>query len=288
MPPLTPLRTTRLAPGQPLLWRDAQTIQIGAGGPRIPVENGWIERLLSRMSAGFRREAFDVIAHAAGAPRDEARALRDRVGDLLIDDSPSPRAAWVESVDLSDHRCEYRMRESLADEGILLGERSRPGDVVVVLVPGAAAALQFGAHLRDDIPHLPVAFGRGTATIGPLVIPGRTPCLACRDAHERDRDEAWPRLHAQMIGRDGGSVTAAVAAGAGRVVAELLVPSEEQQTRVVHLSADGSRESSAVTFHEECLCRVPSSRSRRGSGREPVRLVPPIATTTPTAFARRA
>jgi hypothetical protein len=45
-----------------------------------------------------------------------------------------------------------------------------------------------------DRPHLPVSAYRGHATIGPLVIPGRTPCLNCLHLLRRDTDPEWPHL----------------------------------------------------------------------------------------------
>jgi hypothetical protein len=34
--------------------------------------------------------------------------------------------------------------------------------------------------------------------VGPLVRPGRTPCLRCLELHRRDRDRAWPLVAAQL------------------------------------------------------------------------------------------
>jgi bacteriocin biosynthesis cyclodehydratase domain-containing protein len=289
MPPLTPTTLTRLSPAVPLLWRDERTLQLGLDGDvRIDAEAEWVELLLSRMRAGFRRASFDVVAHAVGAPRAAARALFGRLEHLLVDDSPAPRAAWVERLGLTDARTEHRLRESLADEGVPTGERARRSDAAVVLVAGSAAAVQLAAHLRDDVPHLPVAVGRDQVTIGPLVVPGRTPCLTCRDLHARDLDPAWPRLHTQLVARDPGRVRAVLVANAGAIAAHLLAATLSAESEVVRLRGDGSRDSRAVRFHEGCLCRAPSSRSRPGTATEPVHLVPPNATTTVTGFARLA
>lgn len=289
MPPLTPTTLTRLAPALPMLWRDEHTLQLGLeDGLHVEAEAAWVEQLLSRMRTGFRRGSFDVIAHALGAPREDARALLRRLEHLLIDDAPTPRAAWVERIGVTDARTEHRLRESLSDEGVPLGEHGSRSDAVVALVAGSAAAVQLAPHLRDDVAHLPVAVGRDQVTVGPLVVPGRTPCLTCRDLHARDRDPAWPRLHTQLVARDPGRVRAALIAGAGAIAARLLAAPPSAESEVVLLSADGSRGSQEVRFHEGCLCRVPSSRSRPGSGREPVPLVLPTGTTTATAFARLA
>lgn len=287
--PLTPPLLTRLDPGSPLLWRDERTLQLGDDdGPRFDTAEAWVEPLLSGLRSGFRRGSFDVIAHAAGAPRDAARMLLARLDPLLVDDPAPARPAWVESIGLSDGRSEYRMRETLTDEGIPLVEIGQRSGVAVVLVNGATAALQFARYLREDIAHLPVSFEPGRVTVGPLVVPGSSACLACRDAHARDLEPAWPLLHAQMIGRDSGPIRAAQVAEAGRLAAVLLAADSTEPGRVVRVSADGSLAWHAVTFHEECRCRGPWFPSRRGTGTAPALPVPLISTRTAPRSARRA
>ncbi len=288
MSPLTPRILTRLDPDVPLLWRDGETLQVGIEGTlRIPAAAPWVELLVGRMAAGFRRGAFDVVAHSVGAPRAEARMLLARLEPLLVDDAPPPRAAWVETLDALDARCEYRLRDALADEGVAIGVRTAPEAIGVVLLEGAAAALHFARYLRDDTPHLPVALERGRTTIGPLIVPGESPCLSCRDAHERDRDPQWPRMHAQLIGRSAGPVTLARIADAARLVARLLLPDSEAGS-FVEVSADGRREWRSVTFHEECRCRDLSSLSLPGTATEPALLARRNEPTTPPGYARRA
>lgn len=288
MPPLTPKVLTRLDPSVPLLWRDGETLQIGIEGTlRIPAAEPWVERLLTHMAVGFRRASFDVIAHAAGAPRPQARALLARLEPLLRDDPPVPRAAWVESLGVQDGRCAPRLRDALIDEGVAVGRRTDPGDIGVVLVEGAAAAMEFARYLREDTPHLPVSLERGRITIGPLVIPGESPCLACRDGAATDADPAWPRMHAQLIGRHAGPISAARIAAAATVVARLLSEDPVGGAFVV-VSRDGRRARHPVPFHAGCRCRAPWSRSPRGTATEPVPLALPKATTTARGYARPA
>ena len=64
--------------------------------------------------------------------------------------------------------------------------------------PDAAAGPE---ALALDIPHLPVAVFGSRAVIGPLVLPGLTGCLRCRDLHRADQDSAWPRIAIQFQGR---------------------------------------------------------------------------------------
>lgn len=287
--PLTPPILTRVDPNAPLLWRDECTLQLGYDSAlSFDAVAPWVERLLSRLRSPFRRGSFDVIAHAAGAPREEARALLARVEPLLVDEPAAARAAWVESIGISDGRCEYRVRESLVDEGITLVDPAQPPAVAVVLVRGAAAALPFARFLRDDVPHLPVSFEPGRVTVGPLVIPGASACLACRDAQATDLDPAWPLLHAQLIGRDPGPIRAVQVAEAGRIAAVLLGEHPASESRIAQVSADGSIGWHSVRFHEECRCREPWSPSQRGTSTETALPAPPFSPTTATGSSRRA
>lgn len=66
-----------------------------------------------------------------------------------------------------------------------------------------------------DIPHLAVAVTGARAVIGPLVIPGRTSCLRCRDLHLADADDSWPRAAVQWSARRPGPAAAGLAHLAG-------------------------------------------------------------------------
>lgn len=66
-----------------------------------------------------------------------------------------------------------------------------------------------------DIPHLAVAVTGARAVVGPLVIPGRTSCLRCRDLHLADADETWPRAAVQWAARRPGPAAAGLAHLAG-------------------------------------------------------------------------
>ncbi len=47
-------------------------------------------------------------------------------------------------------------------------------------------------------PHLLVRVEPGRAVVGPLVVPGRTPCVRCLDLSRCRLDAAWPHLLAQL------------------------------------------------------------------------------------------
>ena len=288
MPPITPPTLTRLDPAYPLLWRDADTVQFGMEGVvRAEVSEPWIDRLLQSLRDGFRLSAFDVIAHSAGAPRDGARELLDALKPVLHKDPPPLPRIWIESLDMADSRIAARTEIAMVDEGFRTTERGTPGAVAVVLVEGAASARQLANHLRDDLTHLPIAFEAGGTTIGPLVEPGRTPCLSCRDGHERERDAAWPTLHAQLVGTASGPITAARTAEAAALAARILAE-PGRTSKCVRVSPDGRRVWRSVRFHAECRCREQSFRSPGGISTAAAPLAQRNETTTGREFERRA
>jgi bacteriocin biosynthesis cyclodehydratase domain-containing protein len=71
---------------------------------------------------------------------------------------------------------------------------------LVVLAPtGSALPPEWLARVRRRA-HLLVMLRETTASIGPLVLPGRSPCLRCLELARADRDPAWPVLAAQLVG----------------------------------------------------------------------------------------
>lgn len=55
-----------------------------------------------------------------------------------------------------------------------------------------------GQLLGADQPHLPVVVDDGAVRVGPLVLPGVTPCVRCQDLARTAQDPAWPTLICQV------------------------------------------------------------------------------------------
>ena len=111
-----------------------------------------------RARAGF---ATDVVGfgHPAGAH------LRGDLVDLLAAAGlPRPRG-----------------RSAAARAGVLLGVGEPDRELV-------------DAWTRTGTPYLVLRLTEGRAVVGPFVVPGRTACLRCIDAHHTDADPAWPLL----------------------------------------------------------------------------------------------
>jgi hypothetical protein len=71
----------------------------------------------------------------------------------------------------------------------------------LVILAGASAEPDrtlTDALFRSGRPHLVVRLEPDRAVVGPLVIPGRSPCVRCQDLNRCRLDEAWPHLLAQL------------------------------------------------------------------------------------------
>jgi len=111
--------------------------------------------------------------------------------------------------------------------------------------------------------HLFVAVRDVTAVVGPLVVPGHTPCLRCLELGRGERDPAWPRLAAQLVGEpapldpcDIVLATSAAALAAAQLLAYVDgVERPATMGGVLELGpADGRIRRRSVSSHPACGC----------------------------------
>jgi hypothetical protein len=172
----------RLRTGLPVVRRDDRHLQVGIDPPwRVVVpDEPDVRRLLADLAAGRTPSVTTAVAH---------RVLRDLVAaDLVIDgdsDTDSDRSRIKVSVSGS---------ERLVAEAVRLLQASgcagptRDAAVALVLADGEPRRESVDEHVRDSRPHLAVSGTQSGYLLGPFVVPGRTACLRCVDAHRGERD----------------------------------------------------------------------------------------------------
>lgn len=294
----------RLDPAHPALWRDETTLQLGAH-PIVTVRDPapWQERVLDAMEHGVDSGTLERLTAALDVPASELERF------LVLLEGALHRPAAARSVQLRaadgvDATTCSDVAEALGAAGIAAtwaaSGAPSAGEAVVLIAQHHVPPHVPAQLMAADATHVPVVFDGGGVTVGPVVEPGRTACLACLAAHERDRDPAWPALVAQLVARRPVAVPRARAMEAGMLVARLLrdrTGSRVSASTSVHSSGDARRAWRSHRPHPECLCRpataVPeraADRSRRGTATAPAPLVPlPTAEPTrSTGFARRA
>lgn len=148
-----------------------------------------------------RRAASVLICGGGrvGAPLAVALALAG-VGLVDVDDDGLTRAEDVgagglQPSDVGRNRGEAA-RQALYAAVPSLPQTAMPAPDLVVLTNGGRDDVRRWQH--QGTAHLPAEVRDTTGVVGPLVLPGRTPCLQCLDLTRSDLDPAWPALAAQL------------------------------------------------------------------------------------------
>ena len=280
----------RLDPAFPPLWRSATTLQFGV----VPVAvvhdpELWQQRLVHALEAGVDEAALDATAVAFGADDGDGPRFVRLLGRAVVGDRPAPPAIVLQFDDPRDAVLDAVLtaafravgREVAVSAGSGAPHPHPPsGAAVVVVAHGVVEPRRAAALVAADVPHLPIVFGAASVEVGPLVVPGRTACLACLAAHRRDADPAWPLLAAQLIGRPATPPDPVLATEAAGVAERLLSEWERHPARTPHRSltlhaGELHRRMRSHRPHAECRCR---SLARTGTPAGPVTLVPRSAT----------
>lgn len=260
----------RLASSTPPLWRTDSTVQLGADSPvRLPELTPWQERLLDELTVGIPDAMLDPLARSLGADPGEAQDFVDRIGGALqhpAGDLPSVR---LELPADTGHDDERSLVAALTAAGLRPRQTTRwsearpdPSETVIAVSNRLTSPHRAGRLMAGDVTHLPIELAGDRVSIGPLVVPGVTACLACRNAHRRDRDPSWPQLAAQLLGRAAVPTDPALLVEAAAVAVRLLRAGACDPAPSVTLSAgDGRRLWRAHRPHPACLCRSPGGTS---------------------------
>ena len=266
----------RLNPRYPLVWRTPNCVQLGIDQAIVTI--GGLtpahEAVLSALSAGVHRSGAMLLGTAAGASAVEVTHLLDLLEPALLyvpDDAPAPVTPLPRTVLVDGHGpTAIRLRALLANLGI---EEPAPGDdpeLAVLIGQYVFSPERHGHWLRRDIPHLPVVFSDSAARVGPLVEPGRGPCLTCLELAHVDTDPSWPAMACQLVLREAPSETPRLsfelaARVAGLVQDRLETGRSVLFTRSLRLDARGGAVTGSVhRLHERCGCQaLPENASVR-------------------------
>lgn len=129
--------------------------------------------------------------------------------------------------------------------------------------------------MRSGVPHLVATTYERVGVVGPLVVPGLTPCLRCLDLHRVDRDPDWPLVAAQLAA-PGRAPSAPWSVAACDVVLATAVAAHAALAALTYLDdpdadpplsgavlelrpAHGQPRHRTWTSHPSCGCRWPQS-----------------------------
>lgn len=244
----------RLDPSIPSVWRSPTSLQYGVEPPRAVVDDvgTGIERMIHALEIGTTARALEVLGGVDAATR-----LLETLGPVLREArTPAgtvvPPEIRIRSASIEAIRAHLRV---LAPDAAPAVHRdpTRPGLLVVDHVVAPSEHL---AWMREDRPHLAIVLGEDSILVGPLVVPGRTGCLRCRDLHRRDADPAWPAIASQLVDRPAAAgddpilLAGALALGMSAIVRGA-GPGVEAGVR---LRLDGEHVLEPLAPHPECGC----------------------------------
>lgn len=208
---LTPLERGRLAP------------DLGALALADPAPDARA-RLLARRSAAV----VEVVGAGRVGASVAALLAASSVGTVVVSDPGATRPddlapGALDSSALGAPRGEATraLLHRLAP-GVRTQAEDDRRDLVVLAPVVPPSAEEARGLLRAGVAHLVAAIVERTGVVGPLVLPGRTPCLHCLDLHRSDRDPAWPRL-ATQLGRRAAPADLTAAALAAAVAGQTAV-----------------------------------------------------------------
>lgn len=255
-----------LPPGAVVLRHDVSTLVVGTEpGVLVPDRPGLTGLL--RLVDGVRdREQLSSLADPAIAA--DVPALVDELlaRGALVDRPVEPRPVLDVAL-----RSDAALRPLTAATGTVLdgldlapGGPSAPG-LVVHLSSREPARSILQELARAGVPHLVVVAGGARPRIGPMVVPGLSPCVSCLDHARTDLDPAWPAKLAQLEGPPltaGSSRLEApelwrIAAVIGGEVASLARGRRPATAgALLHLESDHLAPPSAepLAFHHRCGC----------------------------------
>ena len=246
-------------PGDPRLAPDLLSLSLLHPGP------GAAARVLAR-----RRRARVAVAGAGRVGASAVTLLAAAgIGRLHVDDDAAVRPADLSPAGIRELGAGTRatavtapLRRTSAALAVVTGPAA-DADVTVVAPAASSPAPEVLAAVRTR-PHLLVTVRETTASVGPFVLPGVTPCLRCLHLARSDRDPGWGAMTAQLAGNtravEACDVVLATLAAALAVTQVLgyvdsAAPPASTRAGVLEMDlADGRLRRRTVAAHPSCAC----------------------------------
>ncbi len=245
--------TLKLDPQFPLVWRDPVSLQLGIDEPRVILDDvsGAEERMIAALAVGVSRSGLSMIGIEAGATETDIGRLlarlepalepaREPEPDIADDTHPGPGRDAIPSVCLDGSGPTVdRISATLSGSGVRVIRADRPSaegsvtgsgrdtgrgiDLAVIVAHYVVDPQLHGFWLRRDVPHLALVFGDLGVQLGPIVEPGRGPCLYCLERHRSDADPARPAIASQLWGRRSPAETPLVSSEAAALASRMVL-----------------------------------------------------------------
>lgn len=265
----------RIDPTLPVCWESVDTLRIGfdRAEVRLHSPSARVQRMIWLLRAGVPRAGLAAEARNVGLRARECGELLDLLSPVLLRDTVRHWALpQIEPVAvLGDDAFSTLLRHRLVAAGLTVADPGSASDntpsetcgfaVLVERFLGPAILAQ--PLLIEGVPHLPVRLTDRSMWVGPLVLPGGAPCLACIELRRIEEDPLAAALAAQLLGETPGAATPACADVAAALVVTLVRryragPPELVDRRLRFAVRDGLPEllpiAQTVRPHPDCAC----------------------------------
>lgn len=195
-----------LDPTFPFCWESTETLRIGFDRAEVRVHSPSppVQRLLDKLRSGIRSRDLNTYARRIGLSKEEQDQLLHQLSPALVHSmkkTPEGPQAEVKHATFAvygsgAYASTVRVRFEQAGFKLVTDESVPDFAVLVEYFLGTTAKAQ--SLLIDDVCHLPIRLTDRHISIGPLVLPGGRPCLACVELHGIGDDPSQQVLAAQL------------------------------------------------------------------------------------------
>jgi hypothetical protein len=184
----------RLRPGLHVVRRDDRHLQVGLDPPwRLVVpDQPEVQRLLDDLLTGRAPRPASPEAHRVLVALDRAGMLLAGPGGPETLDPVGIQGTGALAAEVT---------RVLRAAGLQVDQSAA---LVLVVADGEPLRPDVDEQLRSGRPHLVVGGSAHGFVLGPFVVPGRTACLRCVDAHRGEHDPRRAVVVEQLAGRGGG------------------------------------------------------------------------------------
>lgn len=273
----------------PLTWATETTLRCG-DDPRSPTcrVTDTEAELIETARAGIDYETLVEMANAASIPPLRLRRLVAFLRPSLHDASASPDDDAGPAGELSDATCapraaSIRQRRTayvvhyagdsryvalcewlLDNAGVRLAPAhespgmSRQTPVGLLVASAVPHPRETRRWMRSITPHVAVTIRAHGVDVSPVIVPGRTACLRCRELWNAEDDPTWMLTAAQLAAMPAADVERTVSATAfGLAIAQLLgvIDGEQPAQEGSRVHPHGVTAARRARFHPDCGCR---------------------------------
>ncbi|KAB1643465.1 hypothetical protein [Gulosibacter chungangensis] len=199
----------QLAPDTPITWSNAAEVRVGGSftGRRFP-DHPAIHAMLEALKLGADVAFLRLLAQSHGL--DRAR-VEDVIAGFLEISIPvageqipkrhvlvrTPTSAVPFGQLLA--REFSRRHHAVSIAGVDHFDADAAPDLVIEVAEFVVPTRRYLPMIAADVPHLTVIRDVGALQVGPLVIPGATPCLRCDDLFRIEQQRDWLIVATQLL-----------------------------------------------------------------------------------------